>query len=537
MPDFATLQPVASAQPDFSTLKPFTAPQPDKFLGGNVTPLGEGIWNVAKGIWNGVKGVTDAVTNAGVNTVQNIGSDIKGNEQMATDAVNQGKIAPVGAAVLGAAKSVTDIGGEVAKGAGDMLVRGISSLLPQDAKNDIKANWAQGLTDIKNAWNDTSNLTPDQKAGFDKVHAIVHTLSNVVQQNPETAKTVGNALSMVLAPSALEGGVSTLKKGADIIGQGIDLATPVVKGATQVVKDAAGNIVSGVSDAASSAKGLVTGQAKNDLQTIADTISPKLTAKEIKLAESQGRIVTGNQPTLLRGGTPDQILTSDKVTESAFTINKEIPNAAQMSQPDLYTALKARTTDMAQQLEPEMRAVTLKPETIDSMKEDVSALQKSQLENADATEEANVAKRQKQFNARLAKITPQSTLDDVWKERIALDDATPANVKNANSLSDSRLQTKKEEWLQNRSILNNIINDSGSGLGKTSQQAFKDMSNMYDARTNLLSKAKENLDLAGQPSKVIQWMKAHPYITGGIVTGAASATGVPKALLRMATGL
>ena len=99
------------------------------------------------------------------------------------------------------------------------------------------------------------------------------------------------------------------------------------------------------------------------------------------------------------------------------------------------------------------------------------------------------------------------------------------NVKQATSQSPESLQLQKEEWLQNRDILNNAINDSKAGMGATSQKAFENMTNLYEAKTNLLSKAK--IETTPQPSKIVQFAKDHPVVTGGIVgeTGRKLITG------------
>lgn len=102
-------------------------------------------------------------------------------------------------------------------------------------------------------------------------------------------------------------------------------------------------------------------------------------------------------------------------------------------------------------------------------------------------------------------------MNDLWETRISYDDSIPANVKNANSMSPESLQNKKANWLQNRAILNNAINDVQNGMGETSRKAFSDMSNMYDAKQNLLSKAK--LEVEGKPSKVKQFIEKHPTAT------------------------
>ena len=274
--------------------------------------------------------------------------------------------------------------------------------------------------------------------------------------------------------------------------------------------------------------------AAKESSKIEELISPKLTSKETKLAESQGRLVKGREPTLFRGGTPDEVLPSAQVTKSTQTIQREIPGASKMSEPELYTALQGRTTDMAQKLQPEMEKVPVTPQVTNKIKSSYEELKKTQIKNADASEEANVLKRQAQFDERLKKVESYTNMDEVWKERISYDDSIPDNVKKATTLSDSRLQAKKEEWLQNRAILNNAITDLSTGLGSTAKQSFSDMTDMYGAKQNILSKAK--VELKPQPSKAVQWAKKHPYITGTVVGAAATATGIPKKALDIVTG-
>ncbi len=339
-------------------------------------------------------------------------------------------------------------------------------------------------------------------------------------QSDFATKTVPDVQSGAISPLAATAGVT-----AESIAAGLD-----VGGAGAITEKVASTVIPKIASTLS--KSVV----NTDLRTIADSISPKLTAKELRLAESQGRIIKGKEPTLFKSGTPDKILTSDKVYNATQTIYREIPDAAKMTEPELYTALDARTIDMAEQLKPQMQAVRVQKPAIQKMKTAWKDIKSKQITAADATEEPNVLKLQKQFESRLNKIDSNSTYDDLWQERIALDDSTPTAVKNANSLSDSRLLSKKEIWLQNRAILNNAINDIESGLGETSRKAFADMSNMYNAKTNLLTKA--NATLEARPAKVLQWIKAHPYKSALIGAGISGAVGgTPRAIIRGVTGL
>lgn len=236
-------------------------------------------------------------------------------------------------------------------------------------------------------------------------------------------------------------------------------------------------------------------------ERVVDLISPKPTIRQAKLAQSENRLVEGKAPTLFRNGTEGSILPTQKTLTASDLIVKRIPNASKMSPTELYKAVDTEITTTAQKLKPQMQSTPIKPKTVQKINDDWAKLKKKQVELADATEEANVMKIQQQFEARLMKSGNQS-YDDLWETRKAYDDSIPENIKRANQLSSESLQNKKEIWLQNREILNTAMDDVAG-------PAFKDMSNLYEARNGLLSKAK--VDKA-QLSKVRQLAKKYPEI-------------------------
>ena len=93
----------------------------------------------------------------------------------------------------------------------------------------------------------------------------------------------------------------------------------------------------------------------------------------------------------------------------------------------------------------------------------------------------------------LRKGTNEKTLADLWNVRKSYDASIPDRIKQANDMSPIQSQIQKQMWLENRRILNDLINDTTRGLGAESQQAFKDMSNLYSARENIIGKAKPDL--------------------------------------------
>lgn len=305
--------------------------------------------------------------------------------------------------------------------------------------------------------------------------------------------------------------------------------------------------------------------AKNT-ETLTQLISPKPTIKEAKLAETQGRLVKGKEPTLLRSGTSDTVLPSEKTKQAVSTIQKYIPDAHTFDEPTLYSALDKKTAEIAQKLQPEMKAVKISPETVKKSSQSWKELKAKQLESADASEEANVLKEQRQFESRLNKINnpsmgdiftkarsgdmslsemktavgeratkiEQASLDDIHQARIEYDNSIPDNVKNANSLSSESLQNKRIRWLENRKVLNDLIHDTENGLGQTSRTAFKDMSDMYNAKQQILSKAK--IETTQKLSKLRQFGKDHPVVSSIVGATAVGATGIPSSILKGLTG-
>lgn len=273
-----------------------------------------------------------------------------------------------------------------------------------------------------------------------------------------------------------------------------------------------------------------------ELAKIQETITPKATVKEARMAQSQGRLIKGKEPTLFRSGTADEVIPTEKTVRATQTIQRQIPGAAQMDEAQLYTALDEKTSQIATELKPEMQKVQVKPETVSNVDSAWKKLKTSQLEVADATDEANVRKIQSSFEDRITKLKKKGVnLDDWWQARKDYDASVPENVKGANSMSSEVLQSRKTIWLQNRGILNDAINSSESGLGETSRQSFSDMHDMYNAKEGIQTKAK--IETKIKPSKLNQAANSK---TGkaiqGVVKGGLGAGAIYEAGKKLITG-
>lgn len=303
--------------------------------------------------------------------------------------------------------------------------------------------------------------------------------SNMGIQSVDNSTPIGSQVNTMLQPTSQAqkiGGYleTTAELGAGLAGGNAEALINKGKGLVTSAK----NTMSGIN--------AVSGLAKDTAQ-VTDTLAPKLTMTERKLAQSQGRIVPGQKATFFKGGTADTVLPSQSTKEATQVVMNRIPNASQMAPSDLYKAVNNEIDTTAKALRPAMEQTTIKPETIQKINDEWSALKKTQLETAPATEEANVAKRQQRFEQILQK-SGNEHQGHLWDTRIEYDKSIPKAVKTANHMSSESLQLQKQEWLQNRAILNNAINDTVHGMGQKSQQAFNEMTKLYEAKNNLLGK-------------------------------------------------
>lgn len=318
-------------------------------------------------------------------------------------------------------------------------------------------------------------------------------------EHPNAEEDLNRAISLTLASQASKGKLEGVKN---------DLS--VVKAGAEKIMGKAGEIVPKITEKVSGkmaarAAGKVADVEAGNLSKIQETISPKPTVKEARIAQSEGRLIKGQEPTFFKSGTPDEVLPSEKTIRAAKTIQKNIPDAHNMDDAQLHTALDSKTSEIAKTLKPEMQKVPIDKKVTGSAFDSWQSVKKTQAGEAEFIDNAAGNKKlQTQFEERLNSLkwdiqdkgtgkmkapTPK-TLDDVWQARKEYDASVPDNVKTANAQSDAKLQFRKQMWLQNRAILNSIINDSESGLGETSRQAFSDMHDMYNAKEGIQSKAK-----------------------------------------------
>lgn len=240
-------------------------------------------------------------------------------------------------------------------------------------------------------------------------------------------------------------------------------------------------------------------QGRKVIQEIEDLISPKLTKRETQLASEQGRIIRGTESKLF-GKQPDTVIQSGNVKKSADTIQRRIPGADKLDDQVLNTNIKTEIGNMSKSLRPGLQKINVSPDQTSRVRSAWENLKKTQAKDADFSTIPGFKQTQSNFQTFLNEAYKPvrgadgkfraKTLDDIWDIRKRYDESIKSAVKQADNLSESSLQFKKEMWLQNRRLLNDLMEEMSQGLETTSKQSFDEMANLYRARQNIIGKTK-----------------------------------------------
>jgi hypothetical protein len=247
-------------------------------------------------------------------------------------------------------------------------------------------------------------------------------------------------------------------------------------------------------------------------QALEQKIAPKLTKFEVGQALKEGRVIRGKVSRIF-GKKPDTVIQSTKVKQSANTIQELIPEATKLTDAQLVPKIQKQVATLSNDLKPVLKEAKVSEKVKEDM---VSSWLKIKQEQVANVSRKMTKKRfegaQKEFEDTLLEVADADNLDDVWNIRKKYDDLIPSNVKKATAKSSDALQVEKEMWLENRRVLNEMMDVMSKGLEEQSAKRFSQMSDLYRAEMNIINRA----DIARKS-------------TGGIF--------VPKNVLRSGIGL
>lgn len=411
-----------------------------------------------------------------------VGESIKGRGQQVSQAFGRGLKGqdPISTAVQTVGAGV----GLFFDILGDVSVAGIKALTP-----DI----------IEEAVGKTGKALLDTEAGKAALSALgqgVEVYQGFKAEHPTIAANLEATVNIA--------DILTLGKGTQLLRKGVG---EVIE--RQAVKDVAGEAAKrGIRETGEE----LLEKTSKEIAKIEDIISPNINAKETRNIIAEGRATRGKESRLF-GKSPDIVEQTDLLKQSARIIDRRIEGASKLNDLELNKSLKSEITTISNELKPEMQSVILQPAKVKQMDNAWATLKKIQINKPEFANSPGAKKVQENFVNFLNEMKKpvrgadgkfrQKSLDDLWNIRKDYDDSVKDRIKQAfegtagQPGSDSFTLLQKEMWLENRQIMNDVIKDTADGLGDVAKTGFSDMSDLYRARQNIISKLK--LDIKGKP--------------------------------------
>lgn len=224
------------------------------------------------------------------------------------------------------------------------------------------------------------------------------------------------------------------------------------------------------------------------LAGLEEKISPKLTIKEKRRALQEGRVIETKE-SFLFGKKPDKVIASGRIKKAAITLDRLLPKATKASRSTLIKKTNELVRGISEKLRPNLKKVKVAEDQLNDVVNSWTALKQKQLNLPEFEIQPGVFKKEQNlFESRVNSLVDKDNLSDVWDSRIAYDKTIPENVKQATLQSSEALQFRKDMWLDNRRILSDMIEKLSDDLEKSTKAAFDDMSDLYLARQNIISR-------------------------------------------------
>lgn len=371
-----------------------------------------------------------------------------------------------------------DIAGETLAGIsgllGETVIGAGKVLLPQEKEDAIKASLTDAIQPIIQ--------DPD-------IQDVVQRYQNLDENTKQDLRTGGNIVMSL---------VDILTLGTT--GKGVRAAAPIVK-------ESAGTLARGAAEGTVAVgKGIREGLENsgkilpfNKRVSVAETISPKINAKEGRKIISEGRVERPAE-SILFGRRPDVVTPDERTAAAAAIVETRIPNAENLDIFQLSNEIKKITDSSVKDLEPKFRAVPVSEDVVENTFNKWEQVKLKQADEPEFQAFGGAAKFQERFENFLAELAAADNLDDAWKIRIRYDDIIPDSVKQASSNSAPSTALQHDMWLENRALMNDLIFELSNNLDETGKQAFDELSLLYQSRNNLIQKGK--IDTKGEKGLV-----------------------------------
>ncbi len=333
--------------------------------------------------------------------------------------------------------------------------------------------------------------------------AIVGKIDEIAKNHPAATDFLMAALEL----AGLKGGGKVLKKGGEATIGAVDKASDAFQSGLkkygpqfkETLKNAPDAIKKGVDKVKGSIKApnIISKGSKN-LGKAEDLLRPLPTASNLRKAASEGRAVLGEKGFLK--GTKDNIELSPRMKEAAGTLEKYFPKLRKETTASLPIKIESKISEIAAPVRESFKKVEIpgiKKKLIDSWEK----VKNKQLldHNADKWLKSIHKTFEKDYVDGLFKKfkNPDGTfrkknLDDLWHGTINFTKRYQKIIQAVeNGSTDPKILTQFDAIMQQRKILRDMIDEAAATIEDVNVSlAFKEMSDLYSAQTQLLKNIK-----------------------------------------------
>lgn len=236
-------------------------------------------------------------------------------------------------------------------------------------------------------------------------------------------------------------------------------------------------------------------KAKKDIALI-EKIRPVLNKSERQKAIAEKRVIEGKS-SFLTGKKPDTVFLDKKTQRAMGTIKEKIPKIDKLNRYEISNAVGEGIKNLSKTATPIMESVSLNNNVAKNFENAWAILKKEQSRTPEFVAFKGAKQAQNIFEEFVKQVKDAKSLDKIWKIRKNYDDIIPDTIKQATDKSAPSTQLQRDMWLENRRLLNNLIEDSYVGLGGEATKLFDKLEDFYTIKNNITRSG--NIDLKGKP--------------------------------------
>lgn len=333
-----------------------------------------------------------------------------------------------------------------------------------------------------------------------------------------------------VAKTAAKGAVKGAKVASDI---GLGVTGDVLGASSKMLGKAAKNAPE-MAQAAKGKLGAIKLPGRKTAEAAAtDLLSPEITRKNLRLAAEKGLAVEGKNG--LFSGAKDMIKLSPRMEQAKTTLLQHFPDLQKMSSFTIPVKIQQKIGEIASPLRETFRQIKVPLKTKEMLEKSWASVKSKQLQSFNASkwlkeihntfEKDYINKVTKSVKDASGKFR-QKNAEDIWNMATDYDKRYRKLIEAVEKgNSDPKILAQFEAYMDTRSIFRKTMDELSRNMEDVNaKQAFKEMSDLYEAQSAILKNIKptnkSGESVVGKTTKNILKNVVVPAVGGGVLVSA-----------------